>query len=128
MKQWEMSDGEISRAYRLAKDPLMMVEILAGLNDVDVRTMKRKLRELGLTLPTVAKEGKAGKCWTREEDEQLARLMDAGYSPAAIAARMPGRSAKGVYNRWRRLQLLFLEERKAYDELTAANHLIRAAE
>lgn len=128
MKQWEMTDGEISRAYRLAKDPVMMVEILAGLNDVDRRTMKRKLRQLGLTVPTPDRESKAGSSWMREEDETLAKLMDAGYSPAAIAARLPGRSAKAVYNRWRRLQQLFLEERKAYDELTAEHHLSRPAE
>lgn len=123
MKKWEMSDGEMDRAYRLAKDPVTMVEILAGLNDVSVGCMKRKLKSLGLTVPEPEKEVRGGSCWSREEDEQLAQLMDEGYSPAAVAARMPGRSAKSVYNRWRRLQAVYLTQRRSYDSLKAAGTL-----
>lgn len=123
MKAWEMTDGEISRSYRLAKDPVTMVEVLAGLNDVSVCRMKRKLKSLGLSVPEPEKEARVGSCWSREEDERLAQLMDAGYSPAAAAARMPGRSAKSVYNRWRRLQTVYLTQRRSYDSLKAAGSL-----
>lgn len=110
---WEMTDGEMARAFRLAKDPITMIEVLAGLNAVGVRTMKKKLKELGLALPVTETGGQTGSCWSPEEDERLARLMDQGYSSAAVAARMPGRSPKSVYNRWRRLQGQYLQERRA---------------
>lgn len=126
MTQWEMSDGEMERAFRLARDPVMMVEILAELNDVGVQVMKRKLKSLGCALPGAAKGG-TRRAWTREEDEQLAQMMDAGYSPAAVALRMEGRSAKGVYNRWKRLQQVYMRERRAYDDLAAAGQLERSA-
>ena len=110
--RWEMTDGEISRAFRLAKDPVTMVEVLAGLNAVGLRTMKKKLRELGLSLPVSETDSRANRCWSVQEDQRLAELMDRGYSPAAAAARMPGRSPKSVYNRWRRLQERYLQERR----------------
>ena len=104
MKALVMTDGELSRAFRLAKDPVMMITVLAELNDVGVERMKRKLKSLGCDVPEPEKEVKSGSCWSKEEDEKLAKLMDEGCSTAAAAARLPGRSAKSVYNRWKRLQ------------------------
>lgn len=112
MKALVMTDGELSRAFRLAKDPVMMVTVLAELNDVGTERMKRKLRSLGCVIPEPEKEIKSGSCWSREEDERLAELMDEGCSTAAAAARLPGRSAKSVYNRWRRLQAVYLAQRR----------------
>lgn len=113
MRTLVMTDGELSRAYRLAKDPVMMVTVLAELNAVGVARMKRKLRSLGLTVPEPEAEGHSGSWWSPEEDERLAELMDRGYTPAAVAAQLPGRSAKSVYNRWQRLQTVYLEQRRA---------------
>ena len=106
-----MTDFEIRRDFRLAKDPEMMVEILAGLNAVSQRTMRRKLAAMGL-LPAVRRGQACHSRWVPEEDRVLERGLAAGWSSAAVAARLPGRSAKSVRNRWQRLQAGGMPERE----------------
>ena len=106
-----MTDFEIRRDFRLAKDPEMMVEILAGLNAVSQRTMRRKLAAMGL-LPAVRRGQACHSRWVPEEDRVLVRGIEAGWSFAAVAARLPGRSAKSVRNRWQRLQAGGMPERE----------------
>ena len=108
---WEMTDFEIGRAYRLAKDPDMMIDILADLNAVSRRKMRRKMVSLGL-IPAKRQGAKSGSHWTAEEDKLLERAMEEGCSFAAAAARLAGRSVKSVRNRWERLQAEFLSARK----------------
>lgn len=50
-EQWEMTDFEIGRAYRLAKDPEMMIDILADLNAVSRRKMRRADADVGRQAP-----------------------------------------------------------------------------
>ncbi|MBE6792298.1 MAG: hypothetical protein E7534_02185 [Ruminococcaceae bacterium] len=111
-ERWEMTDFEIGRAYRLAKDPEMMIDILADLNAVSRRKMRRKMVALGL-IPAKRQGAKSGSHWSAEEDKLLERAMEEGCSFAAAAARLAGRSVKSVRNRWERLQAEFLSARKA---------------
>ena len=105
-----MTDFEIGRDFRLAKDPAMMVEVLAGLNAVSMRTMRRKLVSLGLL--SAQRRGQARNSrWVPEEDRVLEQGIEEGCSFAAVAARLPGRSVKSVRNRWQRLQASYMRER-----------------
>ncbi len=109
---WEMTDFEIGRAYRLAKDPEMMIDILADLNAVSRRKMRSKMVSLGL-IPAKRQGALRGSHWSAAEDKLLEEAMEAGCSFAAAAARLQGRSVKSVRHRWERLQAAFLSARKA---------------
>ncbi len=109
-EQWEMTDFEIGRAYRLAKEPEMMIDILADLNAVSRRKMRRKMVSLGL-IPAKRQGAKSGSHWSAAEDKLLECAMDEGCSFAAAAARLSGRSVKSVRNRWERLQAHYLAAR-----------------
>ena len=98
-----MTDFEIARDFRLAKDREMMVEVLAGLSAVSQRVMRRKLTSMGL-LPAVRRGQACHSRWVPEEDRILERGVEEGRTFAALAARLPGRSVKSVRNRWQRLQ------------------------
>ena len=107
-----MSDFEIDRSYRLAKDPAMQVEVLAGLNAVSVRTMRQKLVSMGLI--AAQRRGQARNSrWVPEEDRALEKAMEAGCSFSVAAARLPGRSVKSVRHRWQSLQEKYMRERAA---------------
>ena len=81
-EQWEMTDFEIGRAYRLAKDPEMMIDILADLNAVSRRKMRRKMVSLGL-IPAKRQGATRGSHWSPAEDKLLEQAMESGCSFAA---------------------------------------------
>lgn len=46
---WHMSDEEIINSYKQAKNKKEQIIILADLNDVSIKMVKQKLKELGLS-------------------------------------------------------------------------------
>ena len=89
-----MTDEELLRELRQAKDPAAHVRVLADLNCVPEREMRERLRDLGADLPPVRKR-------VRKMDEAAARkLLESGKTDAEAARALGVR--KDTFGTWRR--------------------------
>ena len=86
-----MTDFQIGKMYRLAKDKEEQIKIMAQLNAC---SEKRIRKILGLPIP----ERQQAKRWSAKEDEIIIDMTNNGYSCQEIA-KILGRSLNGLYNR-----------------------------
>lgn len=86
-----MTDEELLREMRQAKDPVAHVQVLAELNAVATDTMREYLRDLGVDLPAKRRR-------PRRFDEARAReLLEAGKTDAEVAAAL-GVARRSIYD------------------------------
>ena len=86
-----MTDEELLREMRQAKDPVAHVQVLAELNAVATDTMREYLRDLGVDLPAKRRR-------PRHFDEARAReLLEAGKTDAEVAAAL-GVARRTIYD------------------------------
>lgn len=86
-----MTDEELLREMRQAKDPAAHVQVLAELNAVATDTMRECLRDLGVDLPSKRRR-------PRRFDEARAReLLEAGKTDAEVAAAL-GVARRSIYD------------------------------
>lgn len=107
MADWWMSDGEIASDYRLAKDQVMQVKILAELNDATLEETAEKLVSIGLMTKEEAEKSirmiraiGRGRDVTPAMEKECMKHYKEFYSDSAIAE-LVGTTRMAVLN-WRK--------------------------
>ena len=107
-----MSKGEIASDYRLAKDPVKQIKILAELNGVRREEIEDVLVEYGLKPKRKPRPpGRRSNAWTAEDIAELRRLHAEGISREEIADRMQ-RSYLAIKSKMTELRLVDQNWRK----------------
>lgn len=89
IKELAMTEGEILRSFKEAKDPAKQVKILAELNDCPVEVIKMILKRQGVDGRTLPRERK-GKRFTLDQDAETQEQRE------AVAAAVKEEDAKAV--------------------------------
>lgn len=109
-----MSKGEIASDYRLAKDPVKQIKILAELNDVRREEIEDVLVEYGLKPKRKPRPpGRRSNAWTEDDVAELRRLHAEGVPREEIADRMQ-RSYLAIKSKMTELRLVDQNWRKKH--------------
>lgn len=96
-----MTENEICREYRMAKNQYDMIGILADLNEKSVADVCWILKSHGYDIPRCPKNN----AWKEEQEAQLVQMQREGKTLADMAAFF-GRSTKSIGKKLERMNLV----------------------